>query len=62
MGLGQVPLTPCQTDKMVADALTKGLPVPAFERHKAEMLGSQCVATTAVFKFQIGQGRNPITL
>ena len=34
VGLGQVTLTPCQTDKMVADALTKGLPVPAFERHK----------------------------
>ena len=26
------------------------------------MLGSQCVVTTVVFKFQIGEDRNPITL
>jgi hypothetical protein len=26
-------------DLMVADALTKGLPTPAFLKHKVEMLG-----------------------
>ena len=40
VGLGQVTLTPCQTDKMVADVLTMGLSVPPFERHKTEILGS----------------------
>ena len=39
VGLGQVTLTPSQTDKMVPDVLTKGLSVLVFERHKAEMLG-----------------------
>jgi hypothetical protein len=45
---------------MVADALTKGLPAPAFEKHKAEMLGktsnacSICVAFKMVYKKQIG--------
>ena len=53
-------LEQCATDRMVADALTKGLPAPAFERHKAEMLGktsnacSICVAFTMVYKKQIG--------
>ena len=32
-------LKQCPTEKVEADALTKGLPAPAFERHKAEMLG-----------------------
>ena len=32
-------LKQCATEKVVADSLTKGLPAPAFERHKAEMLG-----------------------
>jgi len=27
------------TNKMVADALTKNLPAPAFEQHRATMLG-----------------------
>jgi hypothetical protein len=29
----------CRTNKMVADALTKNLPAPAFEQHRATMLG-----------------------
>jgi hypothetical protein len=29
----------CATDYMVTDALTKGLPAPAFEKHKAKILG-----------------------
>ncbi len=32
-------LEQCATENMVADALTKGLPAPAFEKHKAKMLG-----------------------
>jgi hypothetical protein len=32
-------LEQCATEKMVADALPKGLPARAFEKHKAEMLG-----------------------
>jgi hypothetical protein len=53
-------LEQCATDRMVADALTKGLPAPAFEKHKAEMLGktsnacSICVAFKMVYKKQIG--------
>jgi hypothetical protein len=31
-------LEKCVTDHMVADALTKGLPAPAFEKHKTEIL------------------------
>ena len=30
-------LEPCATDRMIA--VTKGLPAPAFEKHKAEILG-----------------------
>jgi hypothetical protein len=53
-------LEQCATDRMVADALTKGLPAPAFEKHKTEMLGktsnacSICVTFTMVYKKQIG--------
>ncbi len=53
-------LEQCATDNMVADALTKGLPAPAFEKHKAKMLGiksnacSVCVAFAMVYKRQIG--------
>ncbi len=53
-------LEQCATDRMVPDALTKGLPDPAFEKHKAEMLGktsntcSICVAFTMVYRKQIG--------
>ena len=54
VGMGQVTLTSCRSDKMVTDVVTKGLSVPVFERHKTEMLGSQCVVTTVVFKFQVG--------
>ena len=34
-----VKLVQCRTNKMVADALTKNLPAPAFEQHRANMLG-----------------------
>ncbi len=34
-----IELTPCATDLMVAVALTKGFPTPAFLKHKVEMLG-----------------------
>ena len=34
-------LEQCATDHMVADALTKGLPAPAFEKHKTKMLGKK---------------------
>jgi hypothetical protein len=34
-----VKLVQCRTNKMVADALTKKLPAPAFEQHRATMLG-----------------------
>jgi hypothetical protein len=32
-----VKLVQCRTNKMVADALTKNLPAPAFEQHRAAM-------------------------
>ena len=32
-------LMPCSTHKMVADALTKSLPEPAYRMHRAEMFG-----------------------
>ncbi len=53
-------LEQCATDNMVEDALTKGLPAPAFEKHKAKMLGknfntcSVCVAFVMVYEHQIG--------
>ena len=34
-----VKLVQCRTNKMVADALTKNLPAPTFEQHRATMLG-----------------------
>ena len=34
-----IKLVQCRTNKMVADALTKNLPAPAFEQHRATMLG-----------------------
>ncbi len=34
-------LEQCATDNMVADVLTKGLPTPAFEKHKSEMIGEK---------------------
>ena len=34
-----VKLQQCRTNKMVADALTKNLPAPVFEQHRATMLG-----------------------
>jgi hypothetical protein len=33
-----VKLVQCRTYKMVADALTKNLPAPAFEQHRATMV------------------------
>jgi hypothetical protein len=34
-----IKLVQCRTNKMVADTLTKNLPAPAFEHHRATMLG-----------------------
>ena len=34
-----VKLVQCRTNKMVADALTKNLPAPAFEQRRVTMLG-----------------------
>jgi hypothetical protein len=34
-----VKLVQCRTNTMVADALTKNLPAPAFEQQRATMLG-----------------------
>jgi hypothetical protein len=34
-----IKLVQCRTNKMVADALTKNLPAPAFDQNKAVMLG-----------------------
>ena len=39
VGLKVLRMMPCSTQKMVADALTKSLPEPAFRLHRAEMLG-----------------------
>ncbi len=53
-------LKQCATGNMVADVLTKGLPDPAFEKHKAKMLEkksnvcSLCVAFAMVYTRQIG--------
>ena len=33
-----VKLVQCRTNKMVADALTKNLPAPAFEQHRATLV------------------------
>jgi hypothetical protein len=49
-----VELTQCVTDKTVGDVLTKGL--PAFMKHKVEMLGmgtkvySACVCSVMIYK------------
>jgi hypothetical protein len=53
-------LEQCTTDSMMADALTKGLPDPAFEKNKAKMLWKKsntcavCAAFVMVYKRQIG--------
>lgn len=36
---GEIKLRACKTHKMVADALTKNLPAPAFEMHRGRMMG-----------------------
>ncbi len=52
-------LDQCATNNMVADALTKGLPAPAFEKHKEKKLGknfntcSVYVTLATVYKRQI---------
>jgi hypothetical protein len=43
-----IKLVPCRTNKMVADALTKNLPAPAFEQHRAVMLGEDEAPFTAM--------------
>ena len=35
-----IKLVECKTDKMVADALTKSLPGPAFKQHRSRMMGA----------------------
>ena len=42
-----IKLLPCTTQKMVADALTKSLPLATFEKHRRAMLG-ECNAPYAV--------------
>ncbi len=55
----KIRLEQCTTDRMVEDALTKGLPDPVFEKHKVEILEktsntcSVCVVFM-VYKNQIG--------
>jgi hypothetical protein len=44
----KVKLVKCRTNKMVADALTKNLPPPAFEQHRASMLGEDEVPCSAM--------------
>jgi hypothetical protein len=43
-----VKLQQCRTNKMVADALTKNLPAPAFEQHRATMLGEDEASLSAM--------------
>jgi hypothetical protein len=43
-----IKLVQCRTNKMVADALTKNLPAPAFEQHRAVMLGEDEAPFTAM--------------
>jgi hypothetical protein len=43
-----IKLVQCRTNKMVADALTKNLPAPAFEQHRAAMLGEDEAPFTAM--------------
>jgi len=43
-----IKLVQCRTNKMVADALTKNLPAPVFEQHRAVMLGEDEAPFTAM--------------
>ena len=43
-----IELVQCRTNKMVANALTKNLPAPAFEQHRAVMLGEDEAPLTAM--------------
>jgi hypothetical protein len=43
-----IKLVQCRTNKMAADALTKNLPAPAFEQHRAVMLGEDEAPFTAM--------------
>ena len=43
-----VKLVHCRTNKIVADALTKNLSVPAFEQRKATMLGEDEASVAAM--------------
>jgi hypothetical protein len=43
-----IKLVQCRTNKMVADALTNNLPAPAFEQHRAVMLGEDEAPFTAM--------------
>ena len=43
-----VKLQQCRTNKMAADAPTKNLPAPAFEQHRATMLGEDETSLSAM--------------
>ena len=43
-----IKLVQCRTNKMIADALTKSLPAPVFEQHRAVMLGEDEAPFTAM--------------
>ena len=43
-----IKLDPCSTNKMVADALTKNLPAPTFERHRESMFGKNRVISVSM--------------
>jgi hypothetical protein len=43
-----IKLMQCRTKKMVADALTKNLPVPVYEQHRTVMLGDDEAPFTAM--------------
>ncbi len=44
-------LEQCVTDNMVTDVLTKGLPTPAFEKHKSEMIGEKSNTCSVYVEF-----------
>ena len=46
-----VKLQQCRTNKMVADALTKNLPAPVFEQHRATMLGEDEAPFSAIMPY-----------
>ena len=50
-----IKLVTCRTDKMVADALTKSLPGPAFRQHRSRMMGTNDAPYSAMLcRAQVG--------